>query len=48
MRIYMYYGKDFPVAAELRKHIRKRVQYAQRNLTVYAETRGKGSSSTPG
>ena len=48
MRICMYCGKDFPVAAELRKHIRKRVQYAQRNLTVYAETRGKGSSSTPG
>jgi hypothetical protein len=48
MRICMYCGKDFPVAAELRKHIRKRVEYAQRNLTVHIETRGKGSSSMPG
>ncbi|KAH7117323.1 hypothetical protein EDB81DRAFT_915985 [Dactylonectria macrodidyma] len=34
MKMCMYCGKDFPTAAELRKHIRKRVEYAQRNITV--------------
>lgn len=48
MRICMYCGKDFPVAAELRKHLGKKPDYAQRNLTVHIETAGRGSSLTPG
>lgn len=48
MRICMYCGKDLPVAAELRKHLRKKPDYAQRNLTVHIETAGRGSSLTPG
>jgi hypothetical protein len=47
MKICMYCGKDFAVTAELRKHLRKRVEYIRRNLRVQQETRGKYSSSTP-
>jgi hypothetical protein len=46
MRTCVYCGKSFPVASELRKHIKKR--YAKRNLTVTFDTRGKWSSSIPG
>lgn len=45
MKICMYCGKDFPVAAELRKHIKKK-DYALRNLTPRAE-KGKYSAFTP-
>lgn len=47
MRICVYCGKDFPVAAELRKHMRKVPEYAQRNLTVYMEPGGRATASTP-
>jgi hypothetical protein len=46
MKICVYCGRDFTSAAELRKHMRKS-DYAQRNLRVRQETRGKGSSTTP-
>ena len=46
MKICVYCGKDFPIAAELRKHL-KRSEYVQRNLRICQETRGKGSSTTP-
>jgi len=46
MRICVYCGKDYSVAAALRKHMRKK--YASRNITVAFGTGGKGSSSTPG
>jgi hypothetical protein len=46
MKVCMYCGRDFPLAAELRKHLRKS-EYAKRNLTVRIETRGRGSSSIP-
>ena len=48
MRVCVYCGKDFSVAAALRQHMRKRPEYAQRNLTVRTEAAGMGSSSTPG
>lgn len=47
MRTCMYCGKDFPIAAELRRHMRKRPEYAQRNVIVRMETPGKGSACTP-
>lgn len=46
MRVCVYCGKDYAVAAELRKHMRKK--YTQRNITVAFETKGKWSSTTPG
>jgi hypothetical protein len=46
MRTCVYCGKDFTNAAELRKHM-KQIKYAQRNLSIYQETRGKHSSTTP-
>ncbi len=45
MKICVYCGKDFPVAAELRKHMKRR--YAKRNITIVLETGGKRSSTTP-
>lgn len=46
MRVCVYCGKDFPIAAELRKHMRKK--YAPKNITVFFETKGKWSTPTPG
>ena len=46
MKICVYCGKDFPIASELRKHL-KRPEYAHRHLRICQETRGKGSSTTP-
>jgi len=46
MKICVYCGRDFLTAAELRKHMKK-IKYAQRNLGICQETRGKGSSTTP-
>ena len=46
MRTCIYCGSDFQGASELRKHI-KRARYAQRNLSVKRETRGRYSSTTP-
>ena len=45
MRTCPYCGNDFPIAAELRKHMRKK--YSGRNVTVVFETGGKYSSTTP-
>lgn len=47
MKTCMYCGKDFSTAGALRKHIRK-VEYAQRHLTVRSETPGRGGAPTPG
>ena len=44
MRVCVYCGKDFPVAAELRKHMRKVPEYAQRNVTVYMEPGGRATA----
>lgn len=46
MKICVYCGSDFVIAAELRKHL-KGVKYARRNLTINQEIRGKYSSTTP-
>jgi hypothetical protein len=46
MRICIYCGKDFAVAAELRRHIKRRKEYSWRNLTVRLE-RGKHDALTP-
>jgi len=46
MKICVYCGRDFLTAAELRKHMKK-IKYAERNLGICQETRGKGSSTTP-
>lgn len=45
MRICVYCGRDSPIAAELRKHMRRK--YAGKNISVTFETRGKWSSATP-
>lgn len=47
MKVCMYCGKDFTTAAELRKHLRQS-KYTKQNLAVRMETRGSGSSLTPG
>lgn len=44
MKVCMYCGRDFRMAADLRLHL-KRVKYAQRNLGVYQEVRGKRTST---
>ncbi|EED12027.1 conserved hypothetical protein [Talaromyces stipitatus ATCC 10500] len=46
MKICVYCGKDFAVAAELRKHMRKH-HCASQNLRIRVETTGRGSSKTP-
>jgi hypothetical protein len=46
MRICMYCGKDFAVAAELRRHIKRKKEYSWRNLTVRLEG-GKHDALTP-
>lgn len=37
MRIYIYCGKDFAVAAKLRRYLKRRREYSLRNLTVQLE-----------
>ena len=37
----MYCGKDFTVAAELRRYIKLRAKYTKRNLTVHFDLQGK-------
>ncbi|KAL2846201.1 hypothetical protein BJY01DRAFT_213562 [Aspergillus pseudoustus] len=39
MKVCIYCGKDFTVAAELRKHLRAS-KYTKQNLAVRMETRG--------
>ena len=47
MRTCMYCGKDFGFAAELRKHLKVRLQYNERNLTVRSSG-GRWSKDEPG
>jgi hypothetical protein len=46
MKICVYCGKDFTVAAEVRKHMKK-MHCTERNVRIRTETRGKGSATTP-
>ncbi|QKX57721.1 uncharacterized protein TRUGW13939_04840 [Talaromyces rugulosus] len=46
MKICVYCGKDFAVAAEVRKHMR-RYHCTQQNVRIRVETLGRGSSRTP-
>jgi hypothetical protein len=46
MRICMYCGKDFALAALLRRHVRRGKGYSSRNLTVRFES-GKHDALTP-
>jgi hypothetical protein len=46
MKICVYCGKDFAVAAEVRKHMR-RYHCDQQNVRIRVETLGRGSSKTP-
>lgn len=46
MRVCMYCGKDFALAAELRRHIRRKREYLWRNLTVQFEGK-KHNALTP-
>ncbi|KFY28958.1 hypothetical protein V491_00241 [Pseudogymnoascus sp. VKM F-3775] len=46
MKKCVYCSRDFITTAELHKHMRK-TEYARRNLRVYQETCGRGSSTTP-
>lgn len=48
MKICMYCGKDFAVAADLRRHIKLGVRYAKRNLTVHFDPPAKRNSAEPG
>lgn len=44
-RICTYCGKDFPIAARLRKHMK--FTHSDRNISIANERRGRGSSLTP-
>ena len=48
MKICMYCGKDFPNAADLRRHIHRGLRYAERNLSIHYDPPAKRASAEPG